>query len=41
VLTCGQRSLRIAPPLVVNDAQADTALAIVADACEAVAAGLR
>jgi 4-aminobutyrate aminotransferase len=41
VLTCGQRALRIAPPLVVNDAQADTALAIVADACEAVAAGLR
>jgi 4-aminobutyrate aminotransferase len=41
VLTCGQRSLRIAPPLVVNDAQADTALAIMADACEAVAAGLR
>jgi 4-aminobutyrate aminotransferase len=41
VLTCGQRSLRIAPPLVVNEAQADTALAIVADACEAVAAGLR
>jgi 4-aminobutyrate aminotransferase len=41
VLTCGQRSLRIAPPLVVNAAQAETALAIVAEACEAVAAGLR
>jgi 4-aminobutyrate aminotransferase len=41
VLTCGQRSLRIAPPLVVNAVQADTALAIIADACEAVAAGLR
>jgi 4-aminobutyrate aminotransferase len=41
VLTCGQRSLRIAPPLVVNGDQADTALAILADACEAVAAGLR
>ena len=41
VLTCGQRGVRMAPPLVVNAAQADTALAIVADACEAVAAGLR
>jgi 4-aminobutyrate aminotransferase len=41
VLTCGQRSIRIAPPLVVSAAQADTALAIIADACEAVAAGLR
>ena len=41
VLTCGQRSVRIAPPLVVSAAQADSALAIVADACEAVAAGLR
>jgi 4-aminobutyrate aminotransferase len=41
VLTCGQRSVRIAPPLIVNVAQADTALAILADACEAVAAGLR
>ena len=39
VLTCGQRSVRMAPPLVVNAAQADTALAILADACEAVAAG--
>ena len=41
VLTCGQRSIRIAPPLVVDTDQADTALAIIADACEAVAAGLR
>ncbi len=41
VLTCGRRSLRLAPPLVVNGGQADTALAIVADACEAGAAGLR
>jgi 4-aminobutyrate aminotransferase-like enzyme len=41
VLTCGQRSLRLAPPLIVNAAQANTALAILADACEAVAAGLR
>jgi hypothetical protein len=31
----------MAPPLVVSAGQADTALAIVADACEAVAAGLR
>jgi 4-aminobutyrate aminotransferase len=41
VLTCGQKSLRIAPPLVVTHAQADTALAIIADACRAVAAGSR
>ena len=41
VLTCGQRGVRIAPPLVVDSAQARTALAIIADACEAVAAGLR
>jgi len=41
LLTCGRRSLRVAPPLVVNTDQADTAIAILADACEAVAAGLR
>jgi len=41
LLTCGQRGVRLAPPLVVNAAQADTALAILADACEAVGAGLR
>ncbi len=40
VLTCGQRGVRMAPPLVVTADQADTALAILADACEAVAAGL-
>jgi 4-aminobutyrate aminotransferase len=34
VLTCGQRSIRLAPPLVVNDDQADTALSILADALE-------
>jgi 4-aminobutyrate aminotransferase len=40
VLTCGQRAIRLAPPLVVSGAQASTALAIVGDACDAVAAGL-
>jgi 4-aminobutyrate aminotransferase len=37
VLTCGQRAIRMAPPLVVTAEQADVALSIVADACEAVA----
>ena len=32
VLTCGERSVRLAPPLVVTPAQADVALTIVADA---------
>ncbi len=32
VLTCGERSVRLAPPLVVTRDQADTALGIVADA---------
>jgi 4-aminobutyrate aminotransferase len=41
VLTCGQRSIRIAPPLVVTADQADSALSIIADACDAVAAGSR
>jgi 4-aminobutyrate aminotransferase len=41
VLTCGQRSVRIAPPLVVDTAQADTALTIMADVCDAVASGMR
>jgi 4-aminobutyrate aminotransferase len=40
VLTCGQRAIRLAPPLVVSPEQAATALAIVGDACDAVAAGL-
>src|SRR5690606_28390532 len=37
VLTCGQRAVRLAPPLVVSAAQADSALAIIADACETLA----
>lgn len=37
VLTCGQRSVRMAPPLVVTEEQCDVALGIVAEACEAVA----
>ena len=37
VLTCGVRSIRLAPPLVVTIEQADTALAILADALAAVA----
>jgi 4-aminobutyrate aminotransferase len=41
VLTCGQRSIRIAPPLVVTGDQADSALSIIADACDAVATGSR
>ena len=32
VLTCGERSIRLAPPLVVTRDQAETALAILADA---------
>lgn len=35
-LTCGRRGIRLAPPLIVTEAQCETALAIVADACEAV-----
>jgi 4-aminobutyrate aminotransferase len=38
VLTCGQRAIRLAPPLVINPEQARTALSIIADACHAVAA---
>jgi 4-aminobutyrate aminotransferase len=34
VLTCGRRGIRLAPPLVVSAAQADTALAILEDATE-------
>lgn len=37
-LTCGERSLRFAPPLVVTAEQADTAMAIVADALSTMAA---
>jgi 4-aminobutyrate aminotransferase-like enzyme len=36
-LTCGRRGVRLAPPLVVTEAQCDTALAVLADACHAVA----
>ncbi len=38
VLTCGRRGIRLAPPLVVTEAQATTALGIIAEACEALAA---
>ena len=34
VLTCGERAIRMAPPLVVTIEQADAAVAILADACE-------
>lgn len=37
LLTCGTRGIRIAPPLVVNETQAVTALSIIADVCQAVA----
>ncbi len=36
-LTCGMRGLRLAPPLVVREHQCETALAIIADACQEVA----
>jgi 4-aminobutyrate aminotransferase len=36
VLTCGERAIRMAPPLVVTIEQADAALAILADACKSV-----
>jgi 4-aminobutyrate aminotransferase len=36
VLTCGERAIRMAPPLVVTIEQADAALAILADACDSV-----
>ena len=39
VLTCGERSVRFAPPLVVTDEQADTAVGIVEDALAAMAGG--
>jgi 4-aminobutyrate aminotransferase len=41
VLTCGRRGIRLAPPLVVNESQATTALGIIAEACDAVAAHAR
>jgi 4-aminobutyrate aminotransferase len=36
VLTCGERSIRLAPPLVVTRGQADTALSIMDDALTAI-----
>ena len=39
VLTCGYRGIRLAPPLVVTADQADAAVSIIEDACQAVAAG--
>jgi len=37
VLTCGRRGIRLAPPLIVTAEQAQIALSIVGDACQAVA----
>ncbi len=34
-LTCGERGVRLAPPLVVTEAECDTALAIIAATCKA------
>jgi 4-aminobutyrate aminotransferase len=39
VLTCGERSVRLAPPLVVTSAQADTAVDVIADALGAIESG--
>ncbi len=36
ILTCGRRGVRLAPPLVITEAQADSALAIIADACASI-----
>ncbi|MEO1061909.1 MAG: aminotransferase class III-fold pyridoxal phosphate-dependent enzyme [Actinomycetota bacterium] len=36
ILTCGPRAVRLAPPLVVTAEQADTAVEIIADACDEV-----
>jgi 4-aminobutyrate aminotransferase len=38
VLTCGERSVRLAPPLVVTVEQADTAVGILGDALAELAA---
>jgi 4-aminobutyrate aminotransferase len=40
-LTCGERSIRLAPPLVVTSGQADTALSIMEDALTAIAGDIR
>jgi 4-aminobutyrate aminotransferase len=39
VLTCGERTVRLAPPLVVTEAQADVGLAILADALASLESG--
>jgi 4-aminobutyrate aminotransferase len=39
VLTCGERSIRLAPPLVVTSGQADTAVSIMDDALTAISGG--
>jgi 4-aminobutyrate aminotransferase len=41
VLTCGERSIRLAPPLVVTEHQADVALSIIDDALTAIAGDSR
>jgi len=41
VLTCGERSIRLAPPLVVSRGQADTALSIMDDALTALTGAAR
>jgi len=38
VLTCGDRGVRMSPPLVVNEAEMDTAIRIFSEAAAAVAA---
>jgi 4-aminobutyrate aminotransferase-like enzyme len=38
VLTCGDRGVRMSPPLVVNEAEIDTAVRIFSEAAAAVAA---
>ena len=39
VLTCGERSVRLAPPLVITREQADVAVDILADALSSMAEG--
>ena len=41
VLTCGERSVRLAPPLVIRPDQVDTAVGLLEDAVAAVAAARR
>ena len=35
VLECGDKAIRLSPPLVINEAQVDTATRIFAEACRA------